>query len=239
MANNTNIQTQPLFHGTDLRILKMSKEERLKFKAECILAIDYMWQFIGPYNEDVTVKKILPVSPEPVYVRESRLKELEPLLKDEKDHYIYNNLVTAVSCNELRLLGNSKYLYDYTYLTSTPHTAASYASSSWKFGEVGQIAYRFYQAIEKMRPAGWNPSDEIQSIIEKLLSFVNDKSEPVIVECYDYDLKYLFRDSGRPVNERDYYDGKLRGHYYYTGELALHIKNAIPFKEFVAKMDVR
>lgn len=100
---NMQQHKQPLYHGTDLRILKMSKEERAEFKKCCVIAIDYLWQFIKPYNEIVWKTVTIPSQPEPIKVQSSRLSELESLLKDEEDPYIYRNLMQAITCNELRL----------------------------------------------------------------------------------------------------------------------------------------
>lgn len=51
---------QTLYHGTDMRILKMSDAEREKFKRDCINAIDYMWQFILPLDEEkVIIEQII------------------------------------------------------------------------------------------------------------------------------------------------------------------------------------
>ena len=37
-----------LYHGTDARILSMSKEERLQYKKECDLIIDTLYPFFQP-----------------------------------------------------------------------------------------------------------------------------------------------------------------------------------------------
>lgn len=222
---------QPLYHGTDLRILRMSKEERLKFSNDCLLAIDYMWQFIKPlYEEKVIIEKTVRGQ-----IRKCLISKLESLKAISENDVLHNNIMDAILCNIQRLKQRKTYSYDHTYLTAHPEIAASYACASWKFGEVGQIAYRFYEAIEIIKPEKWLPSLPVVEAIEQLKSFVGQQVEPVIVEVYSYDIDYLYSDSGDPLTEDDYYDGKLFGNFYYAKEIELPIVSAIPLQEFVKK----
>ena len=44
----------PLYHGTDIRIVKMSKEERQSFKEDCIKVADYLWGIYKDSFDDIT-----------------------------------------------------------------------------------------------------------------------------------------------------------------------------------------
>ncbi|MCF0244767.1 MAG: hypothetical protein HUK06_08320 [Bacteroidaceae bacterium] len=149
---NEEITKPPLYHGTDLRILKMSKEERSVFKKGCISAIDYMWQFIKPYEEERWHTINIPTRSEPCKCFGNRLSELQPILQDENDQYLYLNVRDAILCNQCRLKNNSQYLYGYTYFTTDAAKVKRYAMRAYMFGEIGKIAYRLYKAIEKMQP---------------------------------------------------------------------------------------
>lgn len=215
---------QPLYHGTDMRILMMSKEERELHKQECIEAIDYMWQFISPLNESYQKQIRIPSQPEPVYILAKRIDDLKPLLSD----IMYSNIIGAIFCNEQRLIKQTKYCYEYTYLTADKDTAIRYARRSFKFGEIGQIAYRFYELINVIKPDGWNPSAEIEKTLHWLCDFVDAEPDPVILEVHNLFKGHLYLDSGRPFSEIEQrFKGEIHGHFYYTGDLNLFPENAI------------
>ena len=100
------------------------------------------------------------------------------------------------------------------------------------FGEIGKIAYRLYKAIEKMQPEKWNPSLENKCSIEKLVAFVAEKEEPVIIEFYDYELQYLFTDRGEAISDYNAFDAFLFDCVYYTKEVFLDPLKAIPSEKF-------
>ncbi len=216
-----------------MRILKMSEAERGRVKSDCIKAIDYMWRFIQPLDEEIVIiEKTINKQKCNIAVT-----KIDAMFQHADDNIFYNNIKEAIFCNKCRLKENNLYMYDYTYLTPIPDYAADYAQCSWKFGEIGQIAYRFWELIEKIKPRDWNPAPQIKDLLDWLRAFVDQAPEPVIVEVSTYNLALLYSDTGEEISEEDYDDnGNLYTNLCYKGGIKLSIENAIPLNDFVRKM---
>lgn len=227
---------QTLYHGTDMSILKMSDAEREKFKRDCINAIDYMWQFILPLDEEkVIIEQIIKGKKYKIAVT-----KIDAMFQNIGDDIFYNNIMEAIICNKWRLRNNNLYLYDYTYLTTIPEYAADYAQCSWKFGEIGQIAYRFFELIEKIKPQEWNPSDKILDFLNRLRTFASQSPEPVIVKVSKCDLSLLYPDTDGAITEDDYDEnGNLYGNFCYKGKMKFSVENAFTLKDFAKKMSLK
>lgn len=215
-----------LYHGTDMRILRMSMEERQNIKKKCIEAIDYMWQYLKPYNETIHIQKMIKQSPLPVTVVDIEFIKYRDMI-DSKEPYLYCNIIDAITCNNARMNNNKAYSYDHTFLTNNRERAISYAHKAWKFGEIGQIAYRFSQALDIICPEGWNPPQKIHDTIEWIWSFVNEKEQPVIIEVNNYDLDNLYLQNGSPAKGTVFLNDDVIASFYYTEEMYFSPQNAI------------
>lgn len=218
---NNDVVSFPLYHGTDARIVRMSKEGRKSFREDCLLAINYIWQFfLGSQiveNQHNTVNyKVL----------ESFKENL-----DNADPGLFVNLMDALAMNGYRLNGSNLYRYDEGCVNlASENSAKSYAFRSFAFGEIGLMAYRMIQSLDVMCFEEWDPDRSVQNAIDRIKQFAEDTPQPVIIPMTGLRIRDLEAENGSPVEEmvmagifKERFDHKVR----YNKDVELTLENAI------------
>ena len=160
----------PLYHGTDMRIVQMSEEERSALRNDCETASQYLWEILSIYKDDSDFI--------------SRVKE---------DPVRWYNLENAITCYNACLNGNRQYQYDVFHLTTTRIKAEHYAIRSFAFGEIRLIPYRMYDAIKQIDLKEWNPDNKVEKAIEHIVNFAEEYNEkrPVVFEFNNLDFEKI------------------------------------------------
>ena len=193
-----------LYHGTDARILSMSKEERLQYKKECDLIIDTLYPFFQPLLK--WEKTEIKVDGKTIFGYEYPLKlKYGKILNEKGGMYMYQNLFEKLAMIDCRNNNAGLYQYENLYLCSSKLTAASYATSSFAGGEMGLIAYRVIQGADIINFENFRPNSNIQSIMNKIREFAKEGNEkPAIVTIENIDVDYLSFEDGKPIEKDNF-----------------------------------
>ena len=182
------------YHGTDARISRMPEEERKTFRKEILAALDYMWDLMEPYFQKYDEV--------PDY-KHNRIKRIEKInvFEEKMNEDSYDQFYSALSHDKARRdnLKTWQYQEGVLYLTTRLATAISYAYRSTVFGELGETAWNMYQGIRKLNLDTWNPSDEIQAILDKIERFATEEPYPIVYMIDKINRDYLFTDAGELV----------------------------------------
>ena len=193
-----------LYHGTDARILSMSKEERLQYKKECDLIIDTLYPFFQPLLK--WEKTEIKVDGKTIFGYEYPLKlKYGKILNEKGGMYMYQNLFEKLAMIDCRNNNAGLYQYKNLYLCSSKLTAASYATRSFAGGEMGLIAYRLIQGADIINFENFLPNSNIQSIMNKIREFAKEGNEkPAIVTIENIDVDYLSFEDGKPIEKDNF-----------------------------------
>ena len=193
-----------LYHGTDARILSMSKEERLQYKKECDLIIDTLYPFFQPLLK--WEKTEIKVDGKTIFGYEYPLKlKYGKILNEIGGMYMYQNLFEKLAMIDCRNNNAGLYQYENLYLCSSKLTAASYATRSFAGGEMGLIAYRLIQGADIINFENFRPNSNIQSIMNKIREFAKEGNEkPAIVTIENIDVDYLSFEDGKPIEKDNF-----------------------------------
>ena len=193
-----------LYHGTDARILSMSKEERLQYKKECDLIIDTLYPFFQPLLK--WEKTEIKVDGKTIFGYEYPLKlKYGKILNEKGGMYMYQNLFEKLAMIDCRNNNAGLYQYENLYLCSSKLTAASYATSSFAGGEMGLIAYRLIQGADIINFENFRPNSNIKSIMDRIREFAKEGNEkPAIVTIENIDVDYLSFEDGKPIEKDNF-----------------------------------
>lgn len=188
-----------LYHGTDARLARMSQEEIEAFKSGIFKSLDFLWQFYEPYSKEHTHMEYNETCKR--YVQVQDIENLKPILRYDTDPTLYDNLMLAISINQMRLKGRKGWQYDGLYLTNWEELAWHYAKRSFCFGEIGLITYQFILASKRIRFREWNPEPEVENAMKIVKEFAEATPEPIVVKVDDYDIRNLRDESGKKLKE--------------------------------------
>lgn len=212
-----------LYHGTDLKIASLTKEERVQYKNYCMEAARYLWEFFRPYYERKAPSCI------------SNMNELKALLPADKFPYLYSNLLNSLCCFDAYLNGSRLYQYDkdVVYLCSDIDRAARYAQRAFAGGEMGLIAFRMIEASQALGVDLTDaPNSVLQSIQEvKMMEGIPDN--PVIIPVSTYDRSKVFMEDGKEMSDEvfaDFADDECSSSFKYTGALDFNLDDCIFLK---------
>lgn len=193
-----------LYHGTDARILSMSKEERLQYKKECDLIIDTLYPFFQPLLK--WEKTEIKVDGKTIFGYEYPLKlKYGKILNEKGGMYMYQNLFEKLAMIDCRNNNAGLYQYENLYLCSSKLTAANYASKSYAGGEMGLIAYRLIQGADIINFENFRPNSNIKSIMDRIREFAKEGNEkPAIVTIENIDVDYLSFEDGKPIEKDNF-----------------------------------
>lgn len=210
-----------LYHGTDVRLIQMSKTSLHSYIKDCNKVVDALWTIIKPLNEEETVKKI--IYGETKYVCEKKVLRH----KDALNRYsanLYFNILERMIMLEARDNRYGLYQYGHLYLTSCKEKAENYALNSFGGGEIGTTAYRMIQTVEALGLNFWETDKDLLRCVENVKAFATADKKPVIIPVENLDIQYLINEDGSIL---DYCDAEmLPQDFRYTKEIQLTLNNA-------------
>ncbi len=213
------METVPLYHGTDSRILAMSPEERQIFIQDCSLATDFLWALFEPYYHGRCKVPLDEPGMEGCTTVESKLIELKDPLQYDRDPVRYNNLENALLRIDAQKNGSALYQYDWFYLTNLLDRAIRYAESAVAFGEFGLNAYCLLDAAAMIKFSKWEPDQKTTLAIEKIKKFGEADPCPVVLVFTSYDPENLRMEDGRELPFPLESDSKIGFSLQYRGYL--------------------
>lgn len=196
LVETTPMETVPLYHGTDSRILAMSPEERRIFREDCLLATRFLWTLFKPYYYGRCEVPLNEPGLEGKTKLEPKLIELKEPLQYDLNNTRYVNLKSALDRIDAQMRGCEQYQYDNFYLTNHLDTAIDYAKSAFAFGEVGLNAYRLLDAAAMIKFSKWEPDQKTAQAIEKIKRFGKAEPCPIVLVFTVYDLENLRMEDG-------------------------------------------
>ncbi len=124
--DNDDSKLPPLYHGTDLSLLKMPKEERTQLNEACEVIIDALYKLFKANEINPTDKRLM----------------------ESRDSYGRSS--TAYTFAEARINKSGLYSYGDFYVTNDPKRAISYSQEAWICGETGWIANRLIEGARAL-----------------------------------------------------------------------------------------
>lgn len=210
------LKHKEFLHGTDARILAMSKQERAKLRDICIRLSNALWEFYEPLLENH-------------YGRGYGFQGIEcyirKFIENDGTYPKYYNLRDKLACWSAKRNGNLEYQYEYdcTYLTTEDWKACDYARRAAQFGEVGAVANTLFDGFTKIFPPSF--VEHVKNIVSiadvtTLLDFVNGKAEPIIlsIPVTSIDTNNLECADGKDINIVGNYETDFR----YNSDLNLN-----------------
>ena len=190
-----------LYHGTDARILSMSKEERTSFLADVDRAREYLWTLMAPICNKKVIKELrypngelmgtLPIT---------YLQSIKQQFYNAGKIVLYKNLFEKMTMADLTEKGAPLYQYGSLYVTLSKQTAIDFARRSFAGGERGLIVYRLLEGAEFLGISLCNLDNRTSRAILRIKTFAEDNSpRPVIVILNDVDPEDLLSEGGDPV----------------------------------------
>ena len=189
-----------MYHGTDARVVSMSRDERRDFLSKIDLIISRLWEVYKPYYTEYVPRKIVRHGEEiNTYMRsiEQYKGQFEKLGKQ----IVYSNMFEKLSMLEARYNGSGFYQYGSLYLAAVERSAKDYARRSFAGGELGLIAYRLIEAMDVLQFPEWEPDVEIQELIKQFMDFADEgKSDPVVITIDGIDSDNLLTEKGEDIS---------------------------------------
>ena len=192
-----------LYHGSDARIIEMTKEEREQYKNDCDLIVNSLFPLFKPLMSYEKVEMIL--NGEKNYVYETPLKlRYQNLLNEKGGQHLYINLFEKLTMIDARNNGSELYQYNDLYLCASKLTAINYAYRGFAGGEAGLNAYRLIQGAEIIGFENMYADPNVKRAAERIKEFAKEGNErPVIITIEDIDPCYLFYEDGKPIEKDD------------------------------------
>ena len=202
---------QPFYHGTDLKVLNLTAEQRNMLKAACHSIIkrwgNCMWIL---FNSEAATKM---------------------LIENSKSSISYKDFTEAYCAFHANINGDKDYEYpdDVVYLTQFKIDAIDFAKQAFAVGELGFIAYVFCKMGEIVAP------DQLSEQEKCFVKYAEccDRM-PVVLKFTDIDINLLRFEDGREL-QPEFIERLKKGEkwcsYRYLGNLTMNKENAIPCKD--------
>lgn len=171
---------RPLYHGTDLRILKMGENERQQYSQACERIIE---KFISIPRE----------------LKQAAMDALSGKIQDEE--YL-ENLYDAEKVIERKTIGAPQYQFDCIAFASRDYTARHFAIESYSFGQFGKTAYTLGRFMHDYFPEQVPEGSQLEKDFRLLCEFAEGPRQPVIVIVSHYSLADLILPDGSFIPEK-------------------------------------
>lgn len=223
----------PLYHGTDKRMILMSKETREKYVGYCWRVIEYLRNVLLPFLEMERVEYIQDGVKE--YISEYKIMRFKSLMEEKGGKVLWTNfyqtlLLSEAVLNKDESHSGMNFKYGDLYLTGDKNKAINYARRAFAGGEQGLFAYRLIQGTEILGMLHLD-SPEIEQNVNTIKMFAESEPQPVVLQVSNIDYDCLLLESGEPVNIEE--DFLLKGlSYRYTKPYQLNLDDEVSL-EFV------
>ena len=185
-----------MYHGTDMKILRMDGKQREERLALCSAVSEYTYNFL--LSKNVTYSAYT----------EEQLQNKEKL-KDIWNSFCYFGMTKYSGFKNKSPL----YQYNGLYVTNNFERAVTYAKSSFIFGERGDVAYWLYKGAIRYDDYLESASDETKTVISDFETLLKETPAPVVVVMDKLDKQYIRHENGSDIDwdlwEESYLDGSL------------------------------
>ncbi len=172
--------TIPLYHGTDIKNIQLTLEERLSLKDNILKVNEYFKTLYSANNFKISY--YLPESHAHEQFLQERLKN--DYLEVSKFYDIVNSMYKF-----------PQYQYGNIYLTGDYYKACSYAKRSNYFGELGLIAYKLWKSADLL---GYEyDENDIAIELYTLMDFWEKPANPVVLKFDNLRREQLISDDGK------------------------------------------
>lgn len=179
IRNSVSNFPKVFYHGTDLRYIGLSKENRDQLHSYCYGLRELLYARFSAYY-DINDHEY------------TRLKELlGSLVEDEPK--IFENLKRGL-CDILLSKMSEDFEYGSLYLTSNIISAHLYAIKSYAGGEFASSAYALTKAAKAIGHEDWYKVEnlpELSLFADLLIKFAEETPKPVIFKITDVDPTFL------------------------------------------------
>lgn len=217
-----------LYHGTDARMVSMSKEERMEYLTVVDHVASSLWKVYEPYYHKFVPYTVIR-NGEEKHTYKKAFESYIDILNSRGYPDMYSNLTLALSRMDSRNQGEGLYQYGALYLAGTNYSAEKYAHSSFAGGERGLNAYRLIEGMNILQFPEWEPDSCLQMEIDRIMDFASfEKADPVVITLEGIDTDNLISEDGTPASAylQIYYDALEKGRptdfkFRYNGDLDL------------------
>lgn len=223
----------PLYHGTDKRMVLMSKEAREKYLKSCISMIAHLRNILTPYLEWEQIEHVR--CGVKMYDYKHKIMSYQSLIEEQGGKVLWTNFYQTLLLSEAVLNKEENhscmnFKYGDLYLTGDKNKAINYARRAFAGGEQGLFAYRLIQGTEILGMLHLD-SSEIEQNVNTIKMFAESEPQPVVLKVSNIDYDCLLLESGEPVNIEE--DFLLKGlSYRYTKPYQLNLDDEVSL-EFV------
>lgn len=214
-----------LYHGTDARFVRMSKEERMEYLDKCKKVIDYLWELFQPLWQKEVQQVTLPNGAKIFDSSSRKIEQLKSNFINAGEQELYSRLLSRLSMVDSWKGGSKWYQYDFLCVTGDKEKAERYAKRSFAGGEFGYIAYDLICGAEFLNLFTNEILEEISLYIEEIKIFSNSQ-EPIVITIDDLAPEFLYVEtSDKPFSE---IPSVLIKHlsFKYKNEYTLNLDNA-------------
>ena len=190
-----------LYHGTDARILSMSKTERAAYFSDVDLALDYLWTIWEPICHKMVIRKLW--WPNGEFKGTTSIPYIESIKQqfvDAGKGRLHEKVYRYVSMADWSKQGAPKYQYGSLYLTALKGMASTFANDAFAGGERGEIVYYMLEGAAFLGISLGHPEEKIVRAIQTIKAFAEGPREPIVVILNDVDPKYLLAEGGKSAD---------------------------------------
>ena len=223
----------PLYHGTDRRMVLMSKEVREKYLKSCMSMIVHLRNILAPYLECEQIEHVR--CGVKMYISEYKIMRFKSLMEERGGKEFWTNfyqtlLLSEAALNKEENHSGMNFKYGDLYLTGDKNKAINYARRAFAGGEQGLFAYRLIQGTDILGMLHLD-SPEIEQNVNTIKMFAESEPQPVVLQVSNIDYDCLLLESGKPVNIDEGF--LLKGFSYrYTKPYQLNLDDEVSL-EFV------
>lgn len=203
-----------MYHGSDLKIVSMSQEERIVYKNKCLALAEYLWP---NFSECLQLGNFY--------------RELKTRVSNDIGLSYWNNLWYAINCFSGYKNNSESYRYDndVIYLTNLKYRAEDYARKAFAGGELGMIAYRFQEMAAYIGIDLSTIPHNLQSALEEMRLIGDSTPKPILFTIQNYDIDKLKFENGKSVPEifLSLLDDNSGGSFRYYGKIDFDLTHAI------------
>ena len=214
-----------LFHGTDAKMVGLSKEDRDSLFIIFRDVIDTLWPSFEPIIDSLIATGL----PRPVGVALT-----------ESEEEAYRRIMSDLTTLNMYKSGNQMYAYGDFYLDVSLEQAIGYAKLASHGGELGRLAHSILEGAKilgfDMMSLG---GEEFYRNAGTVLQIAEMQAEPVVFAFVHLELEKLRNMQGGPVDWVGMGGNQPTQHFRYLGEVELDWEHATYVGDYDRLSDLR
>ena len=185
--DNDDFLLPPMFHGTDVSLINISGEERMRLNDSCETIIADLIKLYKANHINYTNKRLIGC-------------------RDSHGHS-----ATAMVMAEARINTSLLYSYGDFYVTNNPNRAISYSQEAWLYGETGWVAKRLIEGAVALGLPLPN-SEQFKRALELLDTRRNMAKDPVVLMIENANSLDFWNEKGEKYKDlyQDYFSEAIQ-----------------------------